>query len=124
MRAGCGLARNHVLRVAAERAVEQHALVGRAVVVREHLRGRGAAGASQFLRGWRGGGGGVATTDALETAAAWPGPPTELRAESEASKDYWRVRRAVKEAVVKPAIWLSVDGDFERDVRVRWLLWL
>ena len=35
----------------------------------------------------------------------------------EASKDYWRVRRAVKEAVVKPAMRLSNAADFERDVR-------
>ena len=35
----------------------------------------------------------------------------------EASKDYWRVRRAVKEAVVKPAMRLSDAADFERDVR-------
>ena len=35
----------------------------------------------------------------------------------ESSKDYWRVRRAVKEAMVKPAMRLSSAADFERDVR-------
>ena len=35
----------------------------------------------------------------------------------EASTDYWRVRRAVKEAVVKPSMRLTTPEDFEKDVR-------